>query len=121
MFKRYKALTREYMQKYKAKRGVKIPRIEKKIRKCLIRNINKEIKSGIKYGRMDVFLDLSKQNILSNSLERKADNNCYKRVLLEVINEYRSNGIKVNKRVYVNTYNFNLEGVFDNDSQKYDI
>lgn len=116
--KRYKVLTKEYMQKYKVKIDKKVPRLEKKIRRILVRKINKEVKSCIKYGRMDVFLDLSKNNALGYSLAVKADSDCYEKILLEVISECERNGIRVNKRRPRPFYefNFHLEGVFDNDN-----
>lgn len=120
MFKSYKVLTKEYMQNYRAKSDNKNPRLEKKVRNRLIRKINKELKIGIKYGRTNVFLDLSKNVALGYSLASKIDDGYYKRILQEVINEYESNGIKVNKRPFTPelpcAFDFNLEGVFDNDS-----
>lgn len=53
MFKKSKVLTREYMQDYKSKRDKKVPRLEKKIRRILIRYINKGIKITIKYGEKE--------------------------------------------------------------------
>lgn len=124
MFKS-KVLTKEYMQEYKTKIDNKNPRLEKKIRKRLIRKINKEIKIGIKYDRTNVFLDLPKNVALGYSLASKVYDEDYKRILQEVISEYEGEGIKVNKRPYtpelVCAFDFHLEGVFDNDSQIYDI
>lgn len=116
MFKRYKVLTKYYMQNYKTKRDEIVPRLEKKIRRILIRNINKEIKIAIKYGRTDVFLDLSKKITLGYSLAEKVDIVYYREILQGVISEYEGEGIKVNKRLYLDWYNFHLEGVFDNDN-----
>ena len=112
MFKKSKVITKEYMQNYKAKIDGKVPRLEKKIRRILIRKINKEIKICIKYGRMDVFLDLSKNIVLGYSLAGKLDNVYYREILQEVISEYENNGIKVNKRPYLDWYNFHLDGGF---------
>lgn len=120
MFKSCKVLTKEYMQKCKTKSDNKNPRLEKKARKRLIRKINKELKIAIKYGRTDVFLDLSKDEVLSYSLSGKVDNVYYREILQEVISEYENNGIKVNKRPFTPelpcAFNFHLEGVFDNDN-----
>lgn len=119
MFKRYKVLTKEYMQKYKAKRDKKVPRLEKEIRKCLIGKINKEIKICIKYRKGGVIFKLSKYNFLNDSLARKVDDEYYKRILQEVIGEYESNGIKVSENPYSpykDDYIFDLEGVFDDDN-----
>ena len=119
MFKRYKVLTKEYMQNYKAKRDGKVPRLEKKIRRILIRTINKEIKVAIKYGKKEMLFKLSKYNVLNDSLASNTDGECYKRILLEVISEYERNGIKVSEHPYSPykcDYSFDLEGVFDNDN-----
>ncbi|WP_171299833.1 hypothetical protein [Enterococcus cecorum] len=119
MFKRYKVLTKGYMQKYKAKSDKKVPRLEKKIRKCLIGKINKEIKICIKYGKKEILFKLSKYNVLNDSLASKTNGECYKRILLEVISEYERNGIKVSEHPYSpykGDYIFDLEGVFDNDN-----
>lgn len=71
MFGKHKVLTKEYMQNYKAKRCVQNPRMENKIRKYLIRKINKELKIGIKYGEKVGSLKLSKYNVLNRSLAKK--------------------------------------------------
>lgn len=119
MFKKSKVLTREYMQDYKSKRDKKVPRLEKKIRRILIRYINKGIKITIKYGEKEMLFKLSKYNVLNDSLAGKMDDECYKRILLEVISEYERNGIKVSEHPYSRfkgDYIFDLEGVFDNDN-----
>ena len=118
MFKRYKILTKEYMQSYKAKSDGKAHRLEKKIRRILIRNINKEIKIAIKYGKRGIFFQLSKYNALNASLASKVGE-YYERILLEVISEYERNGIKVSgypSLPHKGDYVFDLEGVFDNDN-----
>lgn len=119
MFKSYKVLTKEYMQNYKAKSYEKVHRLEKKIRRILIRNINKEIKICIKYGKKGVFFNLSKYNVLNDSLAKKTDNEYYEKILREVISEYENNGIKVHENpysAYKFDYVFDLEGVFGNDN-----
>lgn len=124
MFKS-KVLTKEYMQKFKTKSDNENPRLEKKIRKRLIRKINKELKIGIKCGRTNVFLNFPKNVALGYSLASKVYDEDFERILREVISEYEGEGIKVNKRPFtpelVRAFDFHLEGVFDNDSQIYDI
>lgn len=119
MFGKYTVLTKEYMQNYKAKRCVQNHRMEKKIRKYLIRKINKEVKIGIKYGETNVYLGLSKYSVFNNLLASRIVDKYYERILREVISEYESNGIKVRENpysAYKFDYVFDLEGVFDNDN-----
>lgn len=119
MFKKNKVLTREYMQDYKSKSDEKVHRLEKKIRRILIININKEIKICIKYGKKGIFFNLSKYNVLNDSLAKKIDDEYYERILLEVISEYECNGIEVSGHPYLphkGDYVFDLEGVFDDDN-----
>lgn len=117
MFKSYKVLTKEYMQNYKVKSDEKVHRLEKKIRRILIININKELKICIKYGKKGIFFNLSKYNVLNDLLAKKIDDEYYERILLEVISEYEKNGIEVSGHPYLPhkyDYVFDLEGVFDN-------
>lgn len=119
MFGKYNVLTKEYMQGYKSKRCVQNPRMEKKIRKYLIKKINKELKIGIKYGEKGVYLRLSKFSVLKDLLASKINDKYYERILREVISEYKNNGIKVHENpysAYKFDYVFDLEGVFDNDN-----
>lgn len=117
--KRYNVLTKEYMQNYKTKSDEKVHRLRKKIRRILIRGINKEIKIAIKYGKKGIFFQLSKYNALNDSLAKKTDDEYYERILTEVISEYERNGIKVSGHPHLprkGDYVFDLEGVFDNDN-----
>ena len=119
MFKKNKVLTREYMQDYKSKRCVQNPRMERKIRKYLIKKINKELMIGIKYGEKGVYSRLSKHSVLKDLLASKINDEYYERILREVISEYESNGITVHENpysAYKFDYVFDLEGVFDNDN-----
>lgn len=107
------------MQNCKAKRDEKVPRLEKKIRRILIRKINKEIKICIKYGEKEILFKLSKYSVLNDSLARKTNDEYYKKILREVISECEKNGIKVSEHPYSpykGDYIFDLEGVFDDDN-----
>ena len=109
MFKKHKVLTREYMQKYKAKIERKIPKSEKKIRKYLISEINEKIMDCIKCDINRFTLDLSPLYYFSIAPDLSEEH--YRKIMCKLIREYEKNGVRVTEKAYCK-FTFDLRGVF---------
>lgn len=113
MFGKNKVLTREYMQKYKAKIESKIPKSEKETRKRLIREINEKIIDCIKCDINMFTLNLSP--LYHFSIAPDLSEERYRKIMLKLIREYGENGVRVTEEAYCE-FTFDLNGVFGNDN-----